>query len=276
MEDCTFRYGYSEHEIEDAILHRKPIACRALYSLIERRLKDGLGWPDRTYSTSISAHAPSTSGAPSIADGSSDGGLLDKLGRHEPLLPGRRAATHLQSQRTSPSNGHGRRLSREKSNYGLDEGILPRHSTVGLTQEALNELVPPSRLAAKKSFHDIIARKPSALANHQDTTDDARSPRRMTNGNLAPIKPLLVSQRVNPTIPSQQTNKARSLPNSTLDHANQNGFHLPHDPLATSPAHARRAKNLSRVSHVESTKKGQQHSPVRYNPGKSKSPLLIF
>lgn len=239
-----------------------------MYSLIGRRLKDGLGWPDRGFTTSISAHAPSTSGAPSIADGSSDGGLLDKLGRHEPLLPARRTATHLPSQRTSPPNAHGRRLSREKSNYGLDDGILPRNSTVGLTQEALNELVPQSRLAAKKSFHDIIVRKPSALPGHIDSPDDSRSPRRPTNGNLAPIKPLLISQRVNPTIPISQQNKPRSLPNSTLDHANQNGFHLPHDPLANSPGNTRRTKNLSRISQADSVKKTQQHSPVRYNPGK--------
>ena len=27
------RHGYSEHEIEDAVLHRKPIAARALYTV---------------------------------------------------------------------------------------------------------------------------------------------------------------------------------------------------------------------------------------------------
>ncbi|CAF5060297.1 unnamed protein product [Rotaria magnacalcarata] len=58
--------------------------------------------------------------------------------------------------------------------------------------------------------------------------------------------------------------KPRSLPNSTLDHANQNGFHLPHDPYDS-----RASKNPSRTSHFEHPKKSQQNSPIRYNPAPS-------
>lgn len=40
------RHDYSESEIVDAIVYRKPIALKALYYLIDRRLKQGLSYPD--------------------------------------------------------------------------------------------------------------------------------------------------------------------------------------------------------------------------------------
>ena len=47
-------------------------------------------------------------------------------------------------------------------------------------------------------------------------------------------------------------------------------FHLPHDPLAGATSGNRTPKTLSRTSHTDQIKKPQQHSPVRYNPGKLK------
>jgi hypothetical protein len=138
----------------------------------------------------------------------------------------------------------------------------------------LNELVPPSRLNSRKLFHDIILRKSSAVGSSVDPTDEHISSRRMQNLNtLAPIRPLITAQRGNVIVPQQQYQqklKPRSLPSSTLDHANQNGFHLPHDPMGGTPGGSRTPKTLSRTSHVEQIKKSQQHSPVRYNPGKLK------
>ena len=249
-----------------------------MYSLIERRLNEGLGWPDRTYNNSVNTLAHSVSGAASLADGSSDGVVLDKLVRHEPLLPGRRTLTQIPSQQTSPANSQGRRLSRERSNYAFDEQMYMRTNangpsiTSGLTQEALNELVPASKLVSKRSFHDIIMRKQSGTPGYSDQNDEPLSPRRVQNSNgLAPIKPLLIAHRGNTVTPQQTSMKPRSLPNSTLDHANQNGFHLPHDPLATNGHHTRTPKNLSRTSQLESVRKPHQHSPVRYNPSKPSS-----
>lgn len=278
----SYRHGYSEHEVEEAVLHRKPIASRAMYILIERRLKEGLGWPDRTYNSSVNGHSSSSiTGGITLADGSSDVVVLDKLGRHEPLLPGRRAPPHYLPQQISPPATNGQRLTREKSNYAFDEQVLLRANTNGssitngLTQDALNELVPPSRIASRKLFHDIILRKSSAVGSSVEPTDEHVSPRRTQNpNNLAPIRPLMNGQRGNAVAPQQQQQpppqpkmKPRSLPNSTLDHANQNGFHLPHDPLAGGSNGNRTPKNLSRTSHIENTRKTQQNSPVRYNPG---------
>jgi hypothetical protein len=274
---CLFRHGYSEHEIEEAVLHRKPIASRALYILIERRIKAGLGWPDPTYNASANAHSlTSVVGGPPLVDDSSDVVVLDKLIRCEPLLPGRRVPTHPLPQQISPATTNGHKLIREKSSYAFDEKVLLQtntngHSiTAGLTQEALNELVPQSRLVSRKLFHDIILRKPSAVGSSVDPTDEHINPRRTHNShNLASIKPLLTAQRSNVIVPQQQYKmKPRSLPNSTLDHANQNGFHLPYDPLAGASTGNRTPKNLSRTSHIDYTKKTQHHSPVRYNPSK--------
>lgn len=270
--------------MEEAVLHRKPIASRALYILIERRLKEGLGWPDCTYNSST--HAPSCSsvaGLSAVTDGVSDIDAIDKLDRHEPLLPGRRAP-HLVTQQISPTQINGHKLLREKSNFGHDEQVLLRGSTNGssatthgLTQEALNELVPASRLASRKLFHDIIMRKSSAIATSTaDSNDEPMNTRRTQNSNnFSPIKTFTTVQRGNVIVPhnqqqQQQQSKAktRSLPNSTLDHANQNSFHLPHDPLATMNNGNRTPKNLSRTSHVEpTTRKTQQNSSVRYNQG---------
>lgn len=258
-----------------------------MYSLIERRLKEGLGWPDRSYNNSVNTQAHSVSGAASLADGSSDGVILDKLVRHEPLLPGRRTLTQIPSQQTSPANSQGRRLSRERSNYAFDEQMYMRTNangpsiTSGLTQEALNELVPASKLASKRSFHDIIMRKQSGTPGYSDQNDEPLSPRRAQNSNgLAPIKPLLIAQRGNTITPQQQhqqtSMKPRSLPSSTLDHANQNGFHLPHEPSTTNGHHTRTPKNVSRTSQLETVRKPQQHSPVRYNPSKSTSYDHLF
>jgi hypothetical protein len=61
--------------------------------------------------------------------------------------------------------------------------------------------------------------------------------------------------------------KPRSLPNSSLDHANQNGFHLPNDPLTGANNGNRTPKNPSRTSQIENPRKVQQNSPVRYNAG---------
>jgi hypothetical protein len=275
----SLRHGYSEQEMEEAILHRKPIASRALYTLIERRLKEGLGWPDRTYHSSTNAHSSSSlTGGAALGDGSSDVIILDKLGRHEPLLPGRRVQPQLSPQQTSSTTTNGQKLSREKSNYAFDEQALLRANTNGssvtggLTQEALNELVPPPRLNSRKLFHDIILRKSSAVGSSIDPNDENISTRRIQNSNnLAPIKPLVTAQRGNVIVPQQQQQqkmKPRSLPSSTLDHVNQNGFHLPHDPLAGVHNGIRTPKNLSRTSQIDHTRKLQQNSPIRYNPGK--------
>ncbi|CAF2327643.1 unnamed protein product [Rotaria sp. Silwood2] len=271
----AIKYGHSEHEVEEAVLHRKPIACRALYSLIERRLKEGLGWPDRTYNNSVNTQSsPSTTGPMALVDGPSDM-ILDKLVRHEPLLPGRRMLPHLSSQQTSPSTTNGQKAPREKSNFAFDEQVLLRTNinersiTNGLTQEALNELVPPSRLVSRKLFHDVTARKSSAIANNVDSIDEQISTRRVPNPNsLAPIKTTVTTQRGNIIVPHQKL-KPRSLPNSTLDHANQNGFHTPHDLLTSTMGDNRTSKTLSRTSQVETLKKPQHHSPVRYNPAPS-------
>jgi hypothetical protein len=203
-----------------------------------------------------------------MGDGASDVILLDKLDRHEPLLPGRRAP----SQPSSALPHNINKPSREKSNYAFDEQHLLRNNTggssitAGLTQEALSELVPPSRIASRKLYHDIILRKPSAVGSHVESTDEHNGTRRVVNSTiLAPIKSALTTQRGSVLIlqQPQQKVKPRSLPNSTLDHANQNGFHLPYDPYGS-----RQSKNPSRTSHVEHTKKTQRSSPVRYHPGK--------
>ena len=280
----SVRHGYSEQEIEDAVLHRKPVAARALYTLVARRLQEGLGWPDRTYSNSVTGMSSTTMGDV-VGDGSSDVVILDKLDRHEPLLPGRRVLPRQPPALTNNAN----KVSREKSNYAFDEQLLLRANTGGtsvtggLTQEALNELVPPSRLASRKLYQDIVVRKNSAIGAQSEPINDHIGNRRMINPNsLAPIKPLGI-QRGNILILQQQQQqqqqrqqqqqqqkpKPRSLPNSTLDHANQNGFHLPHDPYGS-----RASKCPSRTSHVEQTRRAHQPSPVRYNPGELNSSFL--
>jgi hypothetical protein len=202
-----------------------------------------------------------------MADGLSDD-ALDKLDRHEPLLPGRR----IQNQPSSALSTNPNKLSREKSNYAFDEQVLLRANTggnsitAGLTQEALNELVPATRIASKKLYHDIVLRKTSAAASHAEPTDEHSVARRVaTSTSLAPIKPSITTQRGNVLIlqQTQQKVKPRSLPGSTLDHANQNGFHLSHDPYAS-----RTSKTPSRTSHIDHTRKFQQSSPVRYHPGR--------
>ncbi|CAF1238653.1 unnamed protein product [Rotaria sordida] len=271
----AFKHGFTEQEIEEAVLYRKPIASRALYTLVERRLHEGLGWPDRTYNNSVTGMSSTTGGA--TGDGSSDVIILDKLDRHEPLLPSRRVLPRQSSSLVNNPN----KICREKSNYAFDEQLFVRANTgassitAGLTQEALNELVPASRLTSRKSYHDIVLRKTSAAGGtHGDLINEHIGTRRVINANsLAPIKPSITTQRGNILILQQQQQhhhqqqqkfKPRSLPNSTLDHANQNGFHLPHDPYGS-----RTSKNPSRTSHFEHPKKHQQNSPIRYNPAPS-------
>lgn len=233
-------------------------------------MREGLGWPDRTYNNSVTGMS-STTTAVGTAEGTSDIVVLEKIDRQEPLLPGRRALLNQSSALAI----HPNRAIREKSNYAFDEQVSLRNNnngnsiTTGLTQEALNELLPASRLATRRLFHDIVLRKPSA-GNTIDTNEPTPNPRRTINPNsLAPIKPALSSQRGNILIlqqPQQQQQqqkvKPRSLPNSTLDHANPNGFHLPHDPYGS-----RASKIPSRTSHVEQSKRNQPNSPIRYNPG---------
>ncbi|CAF3374840.1 unnamed protein product [Rotaria socialis] len=276
----SMKYGYSEHEVEEAVLHRKPIACRALYSLIERRLKEGLGWPDRTYNSSVNAQSTiSGTGVASVVDGTPDL-VLDKLGRHEPLLPGRRALPHHLPLQVSPPTANGQKLTRERSNFGFDEQILVRTNanansiTQGLTQEALNELVPQSKLISRKLFQDSTVRKSSAIATNIEQVEEIIGARRaqQNSNTLAPIRNSISTQRGNVLIPQQtQQHKAkpRSLPNSTLDHANQNGFHVPHDLVLGASADNRTPKAISRTSQVDNFRKNQHHSPVRYNPAPS-------
>ncbi|UJR33571.1 hypothetical protein I4U23_021009 [Adineta vaga] len=282
-------HGYSEHDVEEAVLHRKPIASRALYNLIERRLKEGLGWPDPTYNNSVNGHSSlsTTTVAASLPDGASDVIVLDKLVHNEPLLPSRRAPSNFlpQQQQQHQQLGtstvtNGRKFSRDKTNYTFDEQVLLQTNTNGniitggLTEDAFNELVPTPKLTSRKLFHDIILRKPSASGNTTEVSDEQHLHTRRTHNpnSLSTIKPLITGQRTNVVTPQhqhsppQQKLKPRSLPNSTLDHANQNGFHLPHDPLASG---ARTPKTVSRASNVEYLKRSQQHSPVRYNPAPS-------
>lgn len=262
-----FRHGYSEAEIEEAVLHRKPIAARAIYTLVERRLQEGLGWPDRTYNVSSGGLSSTTATGGTMNDGLSDMMALDKLERQEPLLPSRRTQIH-QLSAANPN-----RLVREKSSYAPDEHFLVRTNTggssitAGLTQEALNELVPASRLASNKLYHDIVLRKSSAVAGPTNESPDEHATvinrRVLHSTTLAPIR-TVTTQRGNVLIVQQKPNlKPRSLPNSTLDHANPNALHLPHDPYAS-----RASKNPSRTSHTDYTRKSQQSSPMRYNAGK--------
>jgi hypothetical protein len=46
------KHEYTETDIVDAIVYRKPIALKAIYYLIEKRLKLNLGFPDTDYSSS--------------------------------------------------------------------------------------------------------------------------------------------------------------------------------------------------------------------------------
>lgn len=277
---CQCRHGYVESEIEEAILYRKPIAARAIYMLIERRLQEGLGWPDETYTNPMQGNSSSNPGVHAVADGSSDALALEKLDRHEPLLPGRRLAAHVIPNQTSPTITHGQRLSRERSNYAFDEQVILRTNINGnngagtMTQEALNEIVPSSRLAARKVVQDAVLRRSSAIGSTADATDEPVAIRRVQNvNNLAPIKSSLHVQRGNHMITQQQQQppkvKPRSLPNSTLDHANPNGFYLPHDPVSGVNNGNRTSKNTSRTSHMEPSKKSPSNSPARYNPGKT-------
>jgi hypothetical protein len=212
-----------------------------------------------------------------MGDGTSDI-VIDKLDRHEPLLPGRR----VQPQPSSAATNNVNKISREKSNYGSDEQVLLRANTggsssitAGLTQEALNELVPQSRIASKKLFHDIVLRKPSGVGSHGESIEEPNGSRRVVNSSsLAPIKSSLTTQRGNVLIvqqTQQQKVKPRSLPSSTLDHANQNDFNVSHDPYG-----GRVSRNPSRISHIDHPKKMQQNSPVRYNPGKLKNSFFYF
>ncbi len=213
-----------------------------------------------------------------MVDDSNDVVILDKLDRQEPLLPGRRAPS---TQQSFASTNNANKLSREKSNYAFDEQHLLRTNTggssiiAGLTQEALNELVPASRLASRKLYHDIVLRNSSAAGNHVEATDDQIGTRRVVNStNLAPIKSAVTVQRGNVLIVQQtqqsQKLKPRSLPNSSLDHANQHGFHLPYDPHAF-----RASKTASRTLHIDHSRKTQPNSPVRYNPGKSNNSFIF-
>lgn len=279
------RHGYSEHDVEDAVLHRKPIASRALYNLIERRLKEGLGWPDPNYNTPTNAHSSlSTTASVPAVDGASDVVVLDKLIHNEPLLPSRRAVAHPHPHLHPPQHAtvagagtttNGRRFSRDRTNYTYDEQVVLHTNghgniiTGGLTQEAFNELVPTPKLASRKLFQDIILRKPSANARSVEAVDEHAHTKRSPNPTtFSSIRPLVTAQRGNVVTPQQPMHthkpKPRSLPNSTLDHANQNGFHLPHDPLASG---ARTPKTVSRASNAEYLKRSQQQSPVRYNAG---------
>lgn len=276
-----YRHGYVENELQEAILHRKPIASRAIYTLIEQRLHEGLGWPDPTYITPITVNLSSNPGVHALADGSSEIVALDKLDRHEPLLPGRRVPPpphHIPLQ-TSPPTSNAQRLSRERSNYAFDEQVVLRshingHSGPGaMTQEALNEIVPSSRLTSRKVYQDVILRKSSALGGSIDPTDEPIALRRAQNtNNLAPIKSSIHVQRGNHIVSQQQPPKVkpRSLPNSTLDHANANanGFYLPHDPVSGANNGNRTSKNTSRTSHLEPSKRSPSNSPARYNPGR--------
>lgn len=263
------RHGYSEAEIEEAVLHRKPIAARAIYTLIERRLQEGLGWPDRNYNNSGTGISSTTATGGTMNDGLSDVMLLDKLERAEPLLPGRRTQNH-QLSANNPN-----KLVREKSNYVSDDHLFVRGNTggssitAGLTQEALNELVPASRLASTKLYHDIVLRKSSGVGSGPTSESPDEHPtvttRRTVHSNtLVPIR-TVTTKRGNVLIVQQKpTLKPRSLPNSTLDHANQNALHLPHDPYAVSRA----SKNTSRTSNIDYPRKSQQTSPMRYAAGK--------
>lgn len=50
------RHDYTENDVVDAIIHRKPIALKAIYYLIEKRLKQGLSFPDPDYNHLILAY----------------------------------------------------------------------------------------------------------------------------------------------------------------------------------------------------------------------------
>jgi hypothetical protein len=43
------KHDYTEVDVYDAIVHRKPVALKAIYYLIEKRLKQGLTFPDSDY-----------------------------------------------------------------------------------------------------------------------------------------------------------------------------------------------------------------------------------
>ena len=258
-------------------MHRKPIAARALYSLIERRLKEGLGWPDRTYNNSAMGLASTTDDG-AIGDGPSEIAILEKLDRRESLLPARRNALQ---QATSLSN-NASKLSREKSHYAFDEQVLLRTNvgthgmTSGLTQEALNELVPASRQVPRRMYPEIMPRRIPPMGSSAELLDEyPRGRPGPYSGGLSPIKPSVSTHRLgdhrnNILILQQRAKmKPRSLPSSTLDHANQNGFHLPYDPYLS-----RTPKNLSRTSYADQSRRTQQQSPLRYNP--SRSNRLVF
>lgn len=45
----NFRHDYAETDVIDAIVYRKPVALKAVYYLIEKRLKQGLSFPESDF-----------------------------------------------------------------------------------------------------------------------------------------------------------------------------------------------------------------------------------
>jgi hypothetical protein len=269
--DC--RHGLNENEIEDAVRCRKPIAARALYTLIDRRLKADLGWPDRTFDCT----ATNKSSTGNIVDGNaalSARATSDKLDRHEPLPCARRVRRQCGSTVSYGNTG----LSREKSQYRFDEhGHLPTQTIVchrldGLTADTGNQLTVMSRLEPRKLFHDNTQRQSSTGTSHRDVNDESMGVlRRTLNGHglvpsrTSPIRPTGHEQQTNVVVVQSKplTSKTRSQPSSLFDYTSPTGFHVTDE----SPG-SRTPKPTNRPVHVEQWKKHSSNTSIRHHPGR--------
>ena len=247
-----------------------------------------MGWPDRTYNNSVNTYSSTPAiGGVALTDEVQETNTLDKLNRHEPLLPGRRAIPQVLPQQISPLTTNGPKYVREKSNYVFDEQVLVRTNTNvystanGITQDPSNESVPQSRLAPRKLSRPMFVRKSPAVGSNTNQTGEHIATRKVPDStSLASIKNSMSTQRDNTIFSErhqQQKLKPHSLPNSILNHTNQDRVHLQHE-LSPSQVGATGSisttKHLDRASDAERTKKPRSQSPVRYNASEFRFPFL--
>ncbi len=155
----------------DAIIHRKPVALKAIYYLIEKRLKQGLSFPDPDYNSLLTSNA--NSGAKNAGDHHSTAFKTTFKSSNQSLDSAAASPAHISATPGSALGGSTGGLTKQNSQ------LLPkRHTGIQLAQRSSSQ----KNVDFKSMFNGLnlnpasganasVRNSGSVLNNYKDSND---------------------------------------------------------------------------------------------------------
>jgi len=181
------KHEYTEAEVIDAIVHRKPVALKALYYLVDKRLKQGLTYPEADYKAEEEAQITENH-----AHGSNTSSSITAAALKVTMNPKNHSSLTSSNLNANTNSNLTSKANNNSALYSLQSAATAPQSTSGSALIKQNSQLLPKRNTAT----NMVTR-----ASSQKTVDVKFVYDRMTNANR---------ENENPTAPLGRSESALS------------------------------------------------------------------